>query len=267
MIDYKLLEGRWLRPGDENVLVINHALAHREPEMAVGREVVVELLGQETTWTVVGIVRQLGGEFAYTNGSYFASLTGLEGQTNHIRVVSDNHDPAGQAVALQAVEKVLADEGLDVAAAATIASTRQVFDDHLVIIVSLLIMMAVLVTAVGGLGLTSTMSLNIFERQREIGVMRAVGATSMKVLQILVGEGVFMGVMSWALAIILSIPLTRLVGNEAGVIFIETPLEITYSLPAVGLWLAIVVVLAAIASSLPALNATELPVHEVLAYE
>jgi ABC-type lipoprotein release transport system permease subunit len=35
----------------------------------------------------------------------------------------------------------------------------------------------------------------------------------------------------------------------------------------VGLWLAIVVVLAAIASSLPALKATELPVHEVLAYE
>ena len=267
MIDYKLLEGRWLRPGDENVLVINHTLAHREPEMAVGREVVVELLGQETTWTVVGIVRRVGGGFAYTNGSYFASLTGLEGQTNHIRVVSDNHDPAGQAVALQAVEKALADEGLDVAAAATIAFTRQVFDDHLVIIVSMLMMMAVLVTAVGGLGLTSTMSLNIFERQREIGVMRAVGATSMKVLQTLVGEGVFMGVMSWALAIILSIPLTRLVGNEAGMIFLEIPLDITYSLPAVGLWLAIVVVLAAIASSLPALKATELPVHEVLAYE
>jgi putative ABC transport system permease protein len=111
------------------------------------------------------------------------------------------------------------------------------------------------------------MSLNVLERTREIGVMRAVGATRMTVLEVVMGEGVFIGGLSWLLAVVLSVPLTRLVGNISGDIFIETPLTIAYSLLGIGLWLGLVIILSALASSLPALRATELPVNQVLAYE
>lgn len=195
------------------------------------------------------------------------SLTDLEGQTNHVQVVSDNHDGAAQATTLQAIEAALLSEELNVAAASRSEDRRQVLVDHLYIIVTLLMMMAMLVAAVGGLGLMSTMSLNVLERRREIGVMRAVGATSMKVLQVVLGEGFFIGLLSWALAILLSLPLTTLVSNISGETFIEAPLVIAYSWSGISLWLGIVVLLAAVASSLPALAATELPVNEVLAYE
>ena len=46
------------------------------------------------------------------------------------------------------------------------------------IVVAFLILMALLLAAVGGLGLTTTMSINILERVREIGVLRAIGASN-----------------------------------------------------------------------------------------
>lgn len=267
MIDFPLIEGRWLRPDDENALVVSHGLVDHEPSMAVGSEIIMDLNGQATTWTVVGIVRQIGPNLAYANQDYFATLAGLEGQTNHIQIAADDHSEAGQAAMLQTVEAALLDAGVDVTVAFTSQDGRQVLEDHFYIIVTLLMLMAALVAAVSGLGLASTMSLNVLERRREIGVMRAVGATSMKVLQIILGEGVFIGLLSWGLAILLSVPMTIAIGNVAGMTFIETPLEIAYSLSGVAWWLGIVLVLTAVASSLPAISATEMPVNEVLAYE
>jgi putative ABC transport system permease protein len=267
MIDFPLIEGRWLRPDDENALVVSHMLADHEPALAVGNQAVIELNGQATTWKVVGVVRQIGPDLVYANLGYYVSLTGLQGQTNNVRVVAEDHDADAQATTLQAMEAALLGEGLDVAVANTSQDGRQVLVDHLYIIVTLLMLMAVLVAAVGGLGLASTMSLNVLERRREIGVLRAVGATSLKVLQVVLGEGLFIGLLSWALAILFSLPLTRLIGNVTGRIFIEAPLVIAYSWSGVGLWLGVVLVLTAVASSLPAVSATELPVHQVLAYE
>lgn len=267
LIDFPLVEGRWLRPDDANALVVSHMLADHEPALAVGNQVVIQVNGQATTWNVVGVVRQIGPNLAYANQEYFSALAGLEGQANNIRVVAEGHAAEAQAATLQALEGTLRDAGLDVSAANTSQDGRQVLVDHLYIIVTLLMLMAVLVAAVGGLGLASTMSLNVLERRREIGVMRAVGATSLQVLQVVLGEGVFIGLLSWALAILLSLPLTRLIGDVTGQIFVEAPLVTAYSWWGVGLWLGVVMVLTAIASSLPAVSATELPVNQVLAYE
>ncbi len=267
MLSLPLIEGRWLRPDDENALVITQVLLDHEPSMAVGNEVNIELNGQATTWTVVGIVRQIGPNVTYVNQSYFAPLAGMDGKTNAITVLTTEHSAAGQAKSLQAIESALLATDVDVAEAGTSQDGRQVLVDHFYIIVTLLMLMAILVAAVSGLGLASTMSLNVLERRREIGVMRAVGAKSLKVLQIILGEGIFIGLLSWALAILISIPLTRLIGNVTGNLFIEAPLVIAYSASGVGIWFGIVLVLTAIASSLPAVNATEMPVHEVLAYE
>ena len=267
IIAFPLVEGRWLRPDDKNGLVVSHMLADHEPSLAVGNEVVMTIAGQTATWQVVGIVRQIGPLVAYTNQADLASLTGLAGQTNNVRIVTANHNQAGQTMALQMVEAELLNAGINVVTADTSLNGRQVLVDHLYIIVTLLMLMAMLVAAVGGLGLASTMSLNVLERQREIGVMRAVGATSLKVLQVLLGESIFIGLLSWALAILFSLPLTELIGNVTGQIFIEAPLVTAYSWSGVAVWLGLVLVLTTIAGSLPALKATEMPVNIILAYE
>ncbi len=134
-------------------------------------------------------------------------------------------------------------------------------------LIYLLLTMSVLTATVGGIGLMSTMSINVVERTREIGVMRAIGATSLAIVGVFVIEGVFVGALSWVLAIPLSIPGVRLFGNLIGEAILELPLDFAYSTEGLVLWLLIVVVLSALASLWPALRAAGVSVREALAYE
>jgi putative ABC transport system permease protein len=111
------------------------------------------------------------------------------------------------------------------------------------------------------------MSINVVERRREIGVMRATGATSVNIAGIVVFEGVTVGVLSWLLAAPLSYPGGRAFSDVIGSTLMNIPLDYRYSIGGLLLWLLIVVVLSALASLWPALGATLVSVRESLAYE
>ena len=141
--------------------------------------------------------------------------------------------------------------------------SRSVFE----IIAILLLAMSVLAAVVGGIGLMGTMSINVLERRREIGMMRATGATSPVVAGIFVFEGVLIGVLSWVLAVPLSYPAAKLFGRVIGDTLLSADLYFHYSVAGALAWLVIVVVVAVLASLLPALQATRVSVREALAYE
>jgi putative ABC transport system permease protein len=120
-------------------------------------------------------------------------------------------------------------------------------------------LLAVLSTTVGVLALGMIFGMS--------GVMRAIGAVSPAVAGIFVSEGVFLGVLSWLLAVPLSYPSARLFSDVVGDTVVELPLDFGYSMVGVVLWLVIVVVLSTLASLWPALRATKVSVREALAYE
>ena len=112
-----------------------------------------------------------------------------------------------------------------------------------------------------------TMSINVLERTREIGVLRAIGASNRAVLGIVIAEGVLIGVLSWLIGALLALPLSFLFSNAVGVAFLQMPLDFVFSLQGLAIWLGLVVALSALASFLPAWNAARLTVRDVLAYE
>ena len=134
-------------------------------------------------------------------------------------------------------------------------------------IIVLLLIMAFLLAVIGGLGLMGTMSINVLERTREIGVMRAIGASNRSVRRIFVIEGIIIGIISWLIGAILAYPLSQVLSNLIGQQFLNSPLEFTFSFWGVFIWLVLVIILAAFSSFLPAWNASRITVREVLAYE
>jgi putative ABC transport system permease protein len=69
------------------------------------------------------------------------------------------------------------------------------------------------------------------------------------------------------LGVILAYPVSKLLSDAVGRQFLSTPLDYTFSMSGVLIWLVVVIVLSALASFLPAWNASRLTVREVLAYE
>jgi putative ABC transport system permease protein len=112
-----------------------------------------------------------------------------------------------------------------------------------------------------------TMSLNVIERTREIGVMRAFGASSNAVFRIVILEGLLIGLMSWILAIGFSLPISFFLARTIGLSFMDYPMAATFSPSGIFLWALLVVVISILASLFPALRAVRLTVTQVLAYE
>ena len=134
------------------------------------------------------------------------------------------------------------------------------------VIMSLLATLAVVMGIVGAIALSGVLSLSVLERTREIGVMRAIGATSRIIATLFIGEGLTLGLLSWVIAMPLSIPAGYLLTKMLG-IMVENEILYNYTPTGAIYWLVIVTILSMAASWLPARSATQISVRESLAYQ
>jgi putative ABC transport system permease protein len=268
MVQPQMEQGRWLLPEDRNAIVLSTRMAEEEGDVAVGDEIVIEIQERETTWQIVGIVAPLmPGVSAYASYGPLARVTRSVGRAGALFVSGEQHDDAYQTALADALEEHFTLKGLSVGNVRTAVFIREQYAVLANILVSLLMSMAGLTAIVGGISLMGTMLLNVLERIREVGVMRAIGARTDAVLQIFIVEGAIVGLLSWAIAVLLAWPLGKVISSTVGSRLIFLPLKYTFSLPGVGLWLVAAVVLSAAASYFPAQNAARLTVREVLSYE
>ena len=258
--------GRWLEPDDGDAVVINATIADEERDVHPGDTITLDMAGHERPYTVIGIVTtDAQGAKLYMNLRPFGEASHTVGKAATVQVVSRN--PAGQDDLAQALLRDFETEGLDVyttQTGQTINSRNQLMFDT---IIGFLILMASLLGAVGTLGLSTTMSLNMAERIREIGVLRAVGASNRAIRRIVLLEGLVIALLSWGLGFLLSFPTARFMSDQIGVALLDMPLAYTYSAGAAIFWLGLMVTLAVVASLGPAEQAVRLTVREVLAYE
>lgn len=110
------------------------------------------------------------------------------------------------------------------------------------------------------------LSIGVVERTKEIGVLRAIGARSRTITGMMVMEGVLQGLLSWLIAVPLSFLVAKPMADLLGKVMFNANLDYAYNFPAVGIWLAIILVISILASAVPARSATRVSVRESLAY-
>jgi putative ABC transport system permease protein len=264
-----ILEGRWLLPDDGNAIVATSNIRDDEPDVAVGDEITLRIDGRNTTWTLVGIAQSpMRRPFLYAPEGALERATGEVGRAGVLMIVGEpGMTRAAQDALGKSVRSHLESAGVDVASTTSAGEIREMQELAFNVLVLFLSSMAILLGIVGGIGLTGTMTINVVERAREIGVLRAVGASDMSVLLIFLAEGMLIGAISWVLGILVSIPVSKLLSDALGIVFVDRPLSWAYSIEGALAWAAIVLVLAAVASLLPAWRASRLAVREILAYE
>jgi putative ABC transport system permease protein len=263
-----IVEGRWLFSSDDNAVVVPSAFLVDEPDLKLGGDIVLKIDGKEHTFKIVGTY--VGMAFApmiYANYDYMTRLTNHVGEADALMVAMQSHDSAYVDAATSALEDHFERVGVRVSMVATINNERTEAEATFDVIVTLLLVMAILLALVGGLGLMGTMSINVLERTREIGVLRAIGAPNRGVAAVFILEGVVIGLLSWLMGAVLAIPMTQGLNQALGQAVMGSPLTWAYSMPGLWLWLVIVVLLSVLASFIPARTASRLTVREVLAYE
>jgi len=155
---------------------------------------------------------------------------------------------------------------LSVFGTATTEEDKQFAISQFSVVTSMLLLLALVMAMVGGLGLMGSLSISVVERTREIGVMRAIGARSRTIIGMFVLEGLAQGIGSWALAVPLAFFIARTISRQLGQVMMKMDLDYYYDFSAVIIWLGAVALLAVLASVWPARRATRISVRQSLAY-
>ena len=259
--------GRYLLPEDERAVVLNEHLAD-ELGVSVGENIVIEINGEDKEWSVVGLL--LDGNDDQTASVVWLDVLlrekGSVGRGSTLFVGAENQEEAHLVMFSRELREWLNEQGKDVGFSLTSKKFTEQNSGGLDIIIYLLLVISVLIAVVGSVGLSGALSISALERQREVGVMRAIGASGRAVSGIFIGEGLMIGFISWLIALPLSIPLGILFSKQIADTM-DFQFGYTYSPLGAVIWLGVVIILSIISSVLPAWRASRISVREVLSYE
>jgi putative ABC transport system permease protein len=204
---------------------------------------------------------------AYANFEFVAGKTGLSDQATSYRIITESHDATSQQELARRIDSHLNAIGFAIQSVQSGYILQESAKQSVNILVVFLLIMAILTAFVGSIGLTGTMSINVLERTREIGVMRTIGAVDRVIMQAVIIEALVIGIITWILAIGLSFPISYLLLTIIGEAMMGSAMTLSFTPLGILLWLTVVIVLSIFASIVPARNAARLTINEVLAYE
>ncbi|MBN1487261.1 MAG: ABC transporter permease [Anaerolineae bacterium] len=269
LVEPNVIEGRWLLPGDENAIAVNEAFWKDYPDLHTGDILRLKIAGKEDNWTIVGVFQYTGVNnlVAYTNYEYLSTQLKETQRATTYRIATTQHTLAYQEGVRDRLDAHFRELGYKVNTVEAGKSMITSVSELLGLLTSVMLVMALMTALVGSIGLTGTMSMNVMERTREIGVMRAIGAHDQIVSKLVIIEGLIIGSLSYIFGSILSIPISALLSNVISLSIFNFPAELAFTPVGFLIWLAVVLILSALASLIPARNASKLTIREVLAYE
>ncbi len=213
---FSLEEGRWPQNNEKGFIILGNSLAHRtlNKEIYIGNKIEIDSISFE----VIGIMNKVGNE--QDDNQAYVSM-------DDARILFD--DPDG----LSMIEVVVRD-GFDVNKVAKDTQSKlerardtedvdtftpdqilQQLGIILNVIQIVLVGIATISLFVGGLGIMNSMFTNVLERKKEIGVMKAIGATPKDIKYMFIVESGLMGLVGGILGVIFGIFISLSVGKIA----------------------------------------------------
>ncbi|MBI5931902.1 MAG: ABC transporter permease [Chloroflexi bacterium] len=132
-------------------------------------------------------------------------------------------------------------------------------------VVQIFYILAALILIPAALGLLNTLTINMLERTREIGVVRAIGASRTQVQRMVVAEALLLGLFGAAMGVLAGVAMSY--GFTTAFSTIGWKVPYIFPIMGIGAALIIAILLAMFSSVLPARNAAKLDIIRALQYE
>ena len=262
VIRFNLAEGRlWDDPNTDSGIVITEGLAD-ELGRGVGDTVVASYRGIMFEFEIIGLDEYPFNTAWVSMPAFFAATNGLvkpdglyirfaDADITAAEVDQRNGDMRELLLANGTVPSFFNQVAEQEADATTITTVGLIFN-----------IASAVMGLIGAAGLLVMLSISVFERQREIGVLRSIGANSSSIVWQFLVEGVLVGLLAWIAGIPLAFALFEVlkgalpVGDFAGAF---EPVALVMGL--VG-----VVLLSMVSSIGPSLSAARKTVADILRY-
>jgi len=269
------VEGRWFANSDyqQKNLVLNAATAELN-NIHVGDSITVTINAKASSnWQVIGLYRWFVGS-TYTVEPVYVPLSTIENLTHRSQVSSfallsaNISSITEEKQYTDSLKQLFQDRHIPLDVYTTVAKLeqRQFSLNQFKPVTSMLLGLASLIAGVGAIGLAGTLAISVLQRTREIGVCRALGASSKTIFSLFLLEGVFHGLLAWAISIPIAYAVAEPLSHKLGEIMLGLQLDFRFSVTSVWLWLGLVLLLSLLASYWPARYATKINVHASLGH-
>jgi len=204
----KLSRGRLLEPNELYSIMINESFAENALEgktLDLKQQILIE--GKE--FRVVGILDDSDaafGNFGMNNMFWVTkdaarSIFGAEDPMELFVKVSDEHlvDQVKEKIE-EKLERAHGEKDFYVMTSETMMES---FDNVLGLVQGILLLLASISVIVGAIGIMNTMLMAVLERTREIGAMKAIGATNSRILSIFLTEAALLGLAGGSVGVVI----------------------------------------------------------------
>jgi putative ABC transport system permease protein len=263
-----LVEGQWLSDDKPNGVIATHRLMNQMPDLELGSRLPLRFGDRTVEVEVIGVEKRFGPASLRMPLSGYLELTGADPNLGRIAFLDLDEETARNTGAfIPLLESHFSLASLKVRQVATSRLAARVIRSHLDVIVAMLGFVAALMLFVSGLGMASGTSTSVIERTREIGVLRAIGATPAAIFGILTVEALVVALSGCAVALVVANPLSRQLEFYFGTGIVEYPFDHKFSFEGLALCVVLVSLLAVVATLGPARLVTRGAVRSAVNYE
>jgi putative ABC transport system permease protein len=247
MITTQLESGRYLQPGDSNDIVIGYSLAHTVFLQPITLNRPVTIGGK--TFKVVGILTQSGGfgggdSTVYMPADYARGVITENVSRNQFTSITVKVTDVSLAnqVTSGITQKLMTSRHVNTRTqdftVTAFASIQQQITSVTQTISLFLAAIAAVSLLVGAVGIANTMFMSVMERTRQIGLLKALGATDNEVMKLFLMESGLFGLVGGVIGIIFGILASviissiglRLIGPGGAVTTVVSPWLIIFAL-------------------------------------
>lgn len=263
---FDLSSGRFMRSGDRYVVVIGSLVA----EDSFGKELRIrdKLVIKDKTFDIIGIMKEIGNRQDDTAIIMpLETMRDLTGEEDEISFIMASANDASNVESVsetiqQKLDNEYGEKSFMVLSTAKLAEQISTITNTLSFALGGIAGIALLVA---GIGIANTMYMSILERTKEIGIMKAVGATNSNILEIFLTEAAIIGLVGGILGILVGTIISRILGFALESYGMMLKTVVTPELALLSLSFSIAV--GVISGFMPARKAAYLNPIEALRYE
>lgn len=267
MYSPEIMNGRWLLDGDSNAIVVSFEFLNNEP-YNLGDSVAFQFGNTTREMTIVGIVKEIGSQNIYMERSGFEQLVPADCRRSSVPITTM---PQNRRMSLvyHELEEYLGSTEVSIVQSESKSERYKILTSHFTTTLVSFLTVAIMAIFVAGFGLASTMNLQVSERIREIGIMKSMGASRKQIKSIVQTESTFVCLTSWAVSLILAIPIMVFCINYIGTYVLEIPLALsgTSMVLSMSAWFLFTWLVGRFASRSPGKRAARMTVHDALIQE
>ncbi|MBE3122647.1 MAG: ABC transporter permease [Thermoplasmata archaeon] len=266
--------GGFLNEGEQNKIMIGYSIAHDtfDADISVGGR--IKINGEKFFVSGIFGKQGMGGvssdSMVLMSSRDFKKLTGQSNISSIYLRVNNVNDAESIATTIQ--NAINENHGKkDFATATTMTSILKTVQNIIGILQLVLVGIASIALVVASIGIMNTMLTSVMERTREIGIMKAIGATTQDIMSIFIIEGVLMSGVGGIIGIILGVfgsqALTLILGSFMSMGGGSFQLVPIITITSVVLAVAVSLIVGVLSSLYPAWRAARMSPIEAVRYE